>query len=226
MISTPVVIAISGVALLAVAGQAGAAVVPAGQIPATSTTAAGFALPGWDFEKQARGDLNGDGRADLAVVLVRSSVFEGTTDISDKSRALVVALGQPGGDFRRTAVAPKLWGCGFCGGSFWGGQLMPVGVAITNGNVVVEQTFGAIAVATTTHRIQWNAQARKFRLIGLDTVERNRNTGRAASVSTNHLTKRQIREVRNGAKVVSKTTRRVAVRPRPIAGLTFGRLAP
>lgn len=214
-----------GVALLA-PGHGLGAVVPSAQIPATSATAAGFAPAGWQVEKRVRGNLDGDGRTDLAIVLVQSASGGGAYGAPDGSRALVLARGRVSGGFRRSGIAPRLLGCGQCGGAFWGAARMPVKVTISKRAVLVRQTFGSRELTDTTHRIRWDAAPARFRLIGLDTVVTDRLTGRSVSVTTNHLTRRQTTITRKGTKIVSTTRRTVRVVPRPIVGVIFGKLRP
>lgn len=206
--------------------QAGAVTVPVGSIPASATTAAAFAPPGWIVEKRARGDLDRDGDRDQAIVLVQDPNAGAAYGAFDGSRALVIVRREANGTLRRAGVAPALLGCRQCGGAFWGAAGMPVRIAVSGGNLVVTQQFGASVLTETTHRIRWNASSRKFRLIGLDSAVVNRNTLRETTVSTNHLTRRQVRIVRQGTRILSRTTQTVDVAPRPIAGLAFGRIKP
>ena len=213
-------------AALVVVGQAQAAVVPAAQIPAVSATAAGFAPPGWRVEKRVVGHLDGDGRKDLAVVLIQSSSSGGAYGAPDGSRALVLARAQATGGFRRAGLAPLLLGCRECGGAFWGASGMPVTVTIAGRAVVVQQEFGSRQLTRTTHRIRWSAPLATFRLVGLDSLVTDRLKGTSVAVSTNHLTRRQTTIRRRGTAVLATSTRRVAVSPRAIAGLVFGRTRP
>jgi hypothetical protein len=208
----------------ALASGARGAVVPASQIPAAAATPAGFAPQGWRVEKRAAGDLDGDGDRDQAIVLIQSDA--GAYGIADGSRALLLVRQEAGGLLRRAGLAPRLLGCGDCGGAFWGAARMPVGVVIASKTVVVRQQFGARSLTTTTHRIRWHAPTRKFRLVGLDTLVADRLTGVAVAVSTNHLTRRQTTTRRRGGKLLSRVTTTVTVAPRPIAGLRFGSLKP
>jgi hypothetical protein len=210
---------------LAPAPQAPAATVPVGQIPATSATARGFAPPGWRVEKSVRGDLDRDGDGDVAIVLIQDPTAGAAYGVNDGSRGLVLALRQATGTLRRAGVAPRLLGCRQCGGAFWGLN-MPVSVAIRGGDVVVRQEFGSRELTSTVHRIRWLPGQRRLRLIGLDTTVLDRLTLRSTEVSTNHMTRRQIRTRRDGNRIVSRTSRLVAVSPRPIAGLVFGSTRP
>lgn len=210
----------------ALAPDARGALVPAQQIPATATTPAGFAPPGWRLEKRATGDLDGDGDGDQAIVLIQSESGGAAYGVVDGSRALLLVRREAGGLLRRAGVAPRLLGCAECGGAFWGAARMPVGVAIANRTVVVRQQFGGRSLSTTTHRLRWHAPTGRFRLVALDTLVTDRLTGASVAVSTSHLTRRQTTTRKRGAKLLSKVTKSVPVAPRPIAGLRFGNLKP
>ena len=218
--------AVAAVAVLVLVPNARGAVVPAAQIPAASATPSGFAPPGWRVEKTAAGDLDGDGDRDQAIVLIQSESGGAAYGVVDGSRALLLVRREANGRLRRSGVAPRLLGCGACGGAFWGVARMPVAVAIARRTVVVRQRFGARMLSGTTHRLRWNGPTGRFRLVGLDTLVTDRLTGASVAVSTNHLTRRQVTTRKRGAKVVSRVTRTVAVTPRPIAGLRFGSLRP
>jgi hypothetical protein len=202
------------------------AVVPSQQIPATATTPAGFAPPGWRVERRATGDLDGDGDRDQAIALIQSESGGAAYGVVDGSRALLLVRRDASGLLRRVGLAPRLLGCAECGGAFWGAARMPVGVVIANRTVVVRQQFGARSLSTTTHRLRWHGRTGKFRLVGLETLVNDRLTGVSVAVSTNHLTRRQTTTRKRGAKLLSKVTRSVPVAPRPIAGLRFGNLNP
>lgn len=213
-------------AVVALVPNARGAVVPSAQIPATATTPAGFAPPGWRVERRATGDLDGDGDRDQAIALIQSETAGAAYGVADGSRALLLVRREANGLLRRAGLATRLLGCAECGGAFWGAARMPVGVAIANRTVVVRQQFGGRNLTTTTHRIRWNGLTRTFRLVGLDTLVSDRLTGASVAVSTNHLTRRQTTTRKRGQKLLARVTRIVPVAPRPISGLRFGRLAP
>ncbi len=219
-------VASAALAAAALAPDAHGAVVPAQQIPATATTPAGFAPPGWRVEKRATGDLDSDGDRDQAIVLIQSESGGAAYGVVDGSRALLLVRREAGGLLRRVGLAPRLLGCAECGGAFWGAARMPVGVVIANRTVVVRQQFGGRSLSTTAHRLRWHAPTGKFRLVGLETLVTDRLTGASITVSTNHLTRRQTTTRKRGAKLLSKVTRTVPVAPRSIAGLRFGSLRP
>jgi hypothetical protein len=152
--------------VFALAAHAPAATVPLRQIPATSTTVAGFAPPGWRIEKSVRRDLDRDGDVDAAIVLIQDPRAGAAYGANDGSRGLVLALRQHGATLRRAGIAPRLLGCAQCGGAFWGVLAMPVTVAFRGGNVVVRQEYGARELTETTHRIRSLPARRRFRLVG------------------------------------------------------------
>lgn len=219
-------VASAALAMAVLAPDVHGAVIPAQQIPATATTPAGFAPPGWRVEKRATGDLDGDGDRDQAIVLIQSESGGVAYGVVDGSRALLLVRREAGGLLRRAGLAPRLLGCAECGGAFWGSARMPVGVAIASGTVIVRQQFGGRSLSTTTHRLRWHGPTRKFRLVGLDTLVRDRLTGVSVAVSTNHVTRRQTTTRRRGAKLLSRVTATVPVAPRPLVGLRFGNLRP
>ena len=77
-------------------------------VPLTAASAEGFAPSGWAVESRQEGDLNADGRPDLALVLRgqdRSLVLPnlmgvGEAQIDTNPRVIVVAFAQPAGGYR------------------------------------------------------------------------------------------------------------------------------
>ena len=223
---SPALAILASTPALVLTAAASAATVPVSEIPTTSDTVQGFAPQGWKVEKTVRADLDRDGDRDAAVVLVQDPNAGPAYGVYDGSRALVLALRQSNGQLKRSGVAPRLLGCKECGGAFTGPGGLAPSVRFQGGNVVVEQEFGAREVTVTLHRLRWLSGPRRFRLVGLDTSLRDRATGSALEVSTNYLTGRQIRIQSANGRVTSRTTRRVAIAPRPIGGLVFGSTRP
>ena len=95
------------------AGQSAEIVLPPVRYPALPVSAAGaegFTPRGWRVEAQARGDLSGDGIADLAFVLRMNDPANvlahdglGDNPFDTNPRILAVALGVPGGGYRLAA---------------------------------------------------------------------------------------------------------------------------
>ena len=84
------------------------------QVPPTAKTPEGFKPKGWKIVENslAKGDLNEDGIADLAIACDAPEV-KSPGDFPE--RLLVVALGD-GKSYRRVAADPKAAGCAGCGG--------------------------------------------------------------------------------------------------------------
>jgi hypothetical protein len=163
--------------------------IDASKIPATGAAAADFAPTGWEVEDTATGDLNGDGKADLAIKLIEpKSALAAPDSHQDRSRALVVALAGADGKYARTGVATKVLQCTACGGAFYGVMDAPANVSIAKGVVIVEQDHGSRNVTETTYRFRYDAATKRFILIGFDMSDRDRAAGGATSTSTNFLT--------------------------------------
>ncbi|MFO1012543.1 MAG: hypothetical protein U1E50_02165 [Caulobacteraceae bacterium] len=86
-------------------------------IPATATTAEGFVPAGWVLDREATGDLDGDGLADLVLVVrdldpanVRAKAPDtlGPDTFDMQRRVLIVALAGRAGGYRRVAVNSTL----------------------------------------------------------------------------------------------------------------------
>ena len=64
------------------------------------------------------GDLNGDGRADAAVVAAHDAEGSGPEDVWEEPRLLVIALGEESGGLRLSAASDAVVLCRGCGGVF------------------------------------------------------------------------------------------------------------
>ncbi len=89
------------------------ALLPAPAIPMQAATAEGFVPTGWKVLQQAVGDLDGDGRADLALVVQNDRQPEALSGFSEDGeqgrkfwpRVLVVALAETSGSGYRQLMA-------------------------------------------------------------------------------------------------------------------------
>jgi hypothetical protein len=191
----------------------------AAQIPASGGAPQDFVPQGWKIEEEIKGDLNNDARPDVVLKLVEDLPAKDKDDIAtERSRALVVLLRKADGGLQRAGVADRLLLCTRCGGAFYGGEETPAEVSVKNGVIVVEQGFGSREVTDLTYRFRYEPAARRFRLIGLDVVSRDRATGETTDESTNFLTglkitkKTRYDEKRDREVPVANSRRRVAVR--------------
>ncbi|WP_321786099.1 hypothetical protein [Burkholderia pyrrocinia] len=168
------------------------------QFPRIATVAAepdGFVPKGWALELQDKGDLNGDGRDDLVLVLrdtdpanVISHDGMCESPFNTNPRILVVAFARPDGQYaltlRNQTLIPKRES------SCLDDPLENGGVGISRGTLRV--TLGRFASAgswemgSTTYTFRW--QDRNFVLIGYDDSSVMRNTGETRMLSVNYST--------------------------------------
>jgi len=171
-------------------------------LAAESANARGFVPEGWMLESSVTGDLNGDGKPDLAFALhmtdpanIRKNPggFCGET-VDTNPRILGIAIAQPGGRFRLVAQDQSLvprrdnpcaedW--------FAGDGEMSGGLAIERGNVIVTlgrfMSAGGWGMGRTAFTLRWRQDA--LRLIGFDVDNVQRNSGEKSSLSINYLTR-------------------------------------
>lgn len=175
-------------------------VIPPVRIPTLATAAAtaeGFVPRGWGIEARATGDLDGDGDADLAMVLrsadpalVIDNDGLGEPSFDTNPRILAVAFAAPGGGYR----------LGVQNATYIARRTNPVqsdsfsvdgdGFTILRGTLRVRQELfmsaGGWGKFNVTHTFRW--QHGRLELIGLDRVYTQRNTGEMELVSINYST--------------------------------------
>jgi hypothetical protein len=163
-------------------------------LPAEAATAEGFVPTGWRIEAKAGGDLDGDARADLALVLrsrdPANVVAEATCEkeFDTNPRMLAVLLAKPGGGYRlgveNSALIPRRDNA--C-------QVDPFSaIAIERGILRLDlermMSAGGWDAGMTTFKWRWRDGA--LRLIGFDYSNVRRNTGALGLLSVNYLTGR------------------------------------
>lgn len=155
-----------------------------GKVPAE------FPPAGWTVEDQASGDLNGDGIADTAAILVESKP-EGEQDeaADEPQRALVILLGHEGGKPVSAGANGKLLQCKGCGG-----VKEMEGIGIRKGVVIVDQMTGSREFARQTWRFRYDPGSKRFVLIGKDLETGDGMRGTGTIESYNYLTGRKITE--------------------------------
>ena len=187
-------------------------------VPAEGRAARDFVPKGWKVEGdegETAGDLNRDGVPDKVLRLVEDLPVErkdGT--YNTRYRALVVLFGQPGGGFRRAAVATKLLGCTLCAGALGDPEGGNVLLDIKNGVLNVHQLSGSREATDLTQRFRYDDASGRFLLIGQDVETYDRLEGGGTSESTNYLTGVRVtkktkatREGRDPVVISNKTTR-------------------
>ena len=163
-------------------------------LPAEAATAAGFVPSGWKIENRAEGDLDGDSRADLALVLRSQDpanvlpVEMCGDELDTNPSMLAVLLARPGGGYRR-AVADHVLiprrenSCALDG---------LTGISIERGILSTDfermMSAGGWDMGSTGFKWRWRDKA--LRLIGFDYSNIKRNTGEITGISINYPTGR------------------------------------
>lgn len=148
-----------------------------------------FVPSGWKVEDTVKGDLNKDGRDDVALELVQA----GGED-TERARALVVLFAADNGKLRRAGVSNKVLYCTMCQGTMGGGS---GGVLkIQKGVLLVDQLSGSRESTHTLLRFRYDAKDNRFVLIGQDVDTQDRLSGEGTGESTNLLTGLKITEKR------------------------------
>jgi len=109
-------------------------------VPERAAAPEGFVPKGWRLMEKAVGDLNGDGRADAAVVAAHDAEGSGPEDVWEEPRLLVITLGEESGGLRLSAASDAVVLCRGCGGVF--GDPFE-SVEIERGTVVVRHYSGS-----------------------------------------------------------------------------------
>jgi hypothetical protein len=159
-------------------------------LEAEAATAEAFAPKGWRIEARAEGDLDGDARSDLSLVLrsqdpanvLAEEMCEKAFDTNP--RMLAVLLGKPGGGYRlasenHSLIARRDNAC----------QIDPFSaIAIERGLLRIDlermMSAGGWDMGTTTFKWRWRDGA--LRLAGFDYSNVTRNTGALTIVSVNY----------------------------------------
>jgi hypothetical protein len=163
--------------------------------------AAAFAPSGWMVESQKAGDLNGDGRADIAFVLhdtekrnVLTNTDMGVQEIDTNPRILCVAFANADGSgytlaLQNHTLIPR-WVYPTQDDNFGdqGGE-----IKVARGALQVSLHYfanaGGWAMGTTTFTFRY--QHGSFELIGFDNENHERNTGGDTSTSVDYSTGKQ-----------------------------------
>jgi hypothetical protein len=189
----------------ALAADDGEPVIPPVAYPALvrhALSVEGFLPMEWRIEIQKSGDLNGDGRDDFALVLRAmddSNVIDmrgrgGPENFDTNPRILMVALADAAGGYdlaleNHTLIARVTEPSGQ--DPLDPNGVQAGGIEIKNGTLRVTLGYfgGNMGRNTFTFRFEMSG----FRLIGFDSVDVERNSGKMNDVSINYLTQRMKR---------------------------------
>lgn len=157
-------------------------------VPQQGQKASDFVPAGWQLESQISGDLNADGKADLALKLVQKKQSSSEEQIENRERALVIAFQTAQGKYQRATVARTVLQCTACGGAFYGVMTAPAEISIVKGVLIVNQDHGSRNVSHYTIRFRYAPARKRFELIGLDYHDYDRLTLDTLEESSNFLT--------------------------------------
>jgi hypothetical protein len=162
----------------------------------SAQSAEGLVPQGWRLEHKAVGDLNNDGRPDLALVLragdpanVIDNQGLGPRRFDTNPRLLIVAFALPGGGYRRVlqnhTLMPRP-----DNPAMEDVLQDPNPVTIAKGTLRVSMNVFVSAGGWTTYSVKHTFQLRsgQFRLIGFDRSSIARNSGNQNEISVNFLT--------------------------------------
>lgn len=172
-------------------------------LPATAADAPGFVPPGWALEARQSGDLNGDGRADLALALHQADPRNvipneggmcGDT-IDTNPRILAVALAVPSGGYalamQNHSLVPRYDNA--CAEDWFASDSLDgAGITIARGTLQVGLVnfMSAGGWSMGSSRFTFRLQQGALRLIGFDYLDVRRNTGEMTRLSVNYLTRK------------------------------------
>lgn len=167
------------------------------RLPERAETARDFVPQGWALEKSVQGDLNGDGRADLAMVMrekdpekmLAASGDDGDRDFNTNPYRIAAAFLEADGKTYRLAMENHM--------------LIPrhrnrnladpfQDLSVRAGSLFVHLShfanMGGWGAATLKYQFRHRQGA--FHLIGYERIDAQRNTGEVETVSINYLTGR------------------------------------
>jgi hypothetical protein len=158
------------------------------RVPVEAAQVEEFAPRGWKIHNQARGDLNGDGKIDVALILFDQSLDNAMPmSVDNPQPALVIVFATEQNRWRRAGMNPRLIVSDDSG-------FAPLRIEIKNGVVILRQEEQSDISANTndyayTYRFRYEPTEDRFLLIGEDDA----NTQRGAAsdgirVSDNYLT--------------------------------------
>lgn len=168
-------------------------------LPPTAAAADGFVPRGWRIDARAQGDLNGDGAADLALVLrgtdpanIVSNESFGPSNFDTNPRILAVALAERGGGYRLAAqnhrLIPRHTISTIDDPFDAEGEALKIERGTLKLSLIRFASAGGWDAGGTAFTFRW--QDRALRLIGYDYDNVRRNSGETVSLSINFLTRR------------------------------------
>lgn len=162
------------------------------QVPLEAARVEDFAPRGWKIHSRAAGDLNGDGRPDVALILFDQSLDTAPQmSVENPLPALVIVFATDQGRWRRAGINTRMIVSDDSG-------FAPLRLQIKNGVVILRQELQSNISANTlnyayTDRFRYEAATDRFLLIGEDDENTHRDAvADGLRVSDNYLTGERI----------------------------------
>jgi hypothetical protein len=212
MIRSLIVAMVVLISLLGVEAKAGEERLPVKRLPHTGNSLQRFVPSGWIVEERAAGDLNGDGVADYAAILVQGKPdFDKDGVVNERQRGVIIVL-STGKGFTLAGVNDDLLQCTTCGGVKEG-----VSITIRKGVVILSQLSGSREFTDETWRFRFAPGNRRFILIGRDVEYGDSILGTGKTESINCLTGRTVSETyrhdEEGRRKITLSTKRGKIPP-------------
>ena len=164
------------------------------QLPGEAATAEGFVPTGWKIENRAEGDLDGDSRADLALVLRSQDpanvlpVEMCGDELDTNPSMLAILLARPGGGYRQAVenhlhIPRRENSCALDG-------LTAISIERGTLRTDFERMMSAGGWDMGSAAFKWRWRDGALRLIGFDYTNIKRNTGAMNRISINYPTGR------------------------------------
>ncbi|MFO0627996.1 MAG: hypothetical protein U0325_20640 [Polyangiales bacterium] len=150
--------------------------------------AASFVPRGWVLEQQAEGDLTGDRRPDLAVLIRQQR-----PDDAEHDRALVVVERGADGVYARIGVGTRFLLCSSCYGAVAGAVGTPL-LSIRRGVLHVAQLSGSREARERALRFRLDAESGRMQLVGEELNTWDRVDRHGTRTVTNHLARTRVIE--------------------------------
>jgi hypothetical protein len=140
-----------------------------------------FVPQGWTPTQTVEGDINGDGRADLAAVLLRDDSGNGDMAVEPSRRGLLVLFADPAGGYRYQDFAREALPCATCLGALGGPLDAPAfQLAIADQELTVGWLQGSREMTKVKLIIGYDREGREMRLLRDESVTTDRLSGRSS----------------------------------------------
>ncbi len=154
-------------------------------LPTIAKSMLNFVPQGWYLERKIVAELNGDDFSDTILVLTDNN--QTTKSQAEGHRKIIILFGKSTGEFELNSVAHHVLWCEDCYGTLGGpGGNFPE-IKVSKGVLSIYQSGGSSQAIDITLKFRYEPKSNKFRLIGKDSIVRNRPTGDGEIVSINYL---------------------------------------